>query len=266
MQIVHPMGMYQNMPPENVFIALDDMGNEIGLGYIIFQFQPNLYPDCPINLYFKLDCQPIAQYMLLGALMAQARRLREYNPQLGARVYTDIHPRDQRMIDFYEHAGFYFDDAEVVLRMPMPLTDGRIQMSCSTRPTPVNTPQEQQALLYRLQQNDINYVDLAYLQQLMMKPHFVVLGLYRNIELVGEVIMAGEGDHCDLVAIYITPPCRYQGMGHGLLQRCMAMMAAEGVTNVTTCIMTRSLPQKRLMDAMGAQIIDQKTIFPGLKL
>ena len=55
MQVNHPLGMYNNLPPEDVFVITDEMGNEMGVGYVIYQFQPHLYPDCPINLYFTMD-------------------------------------------------------------------------------------------------------------------------------------------------------------------------------------------------------------------
>lgn len=266
MQVIHPMGMYRNLPPEDVFIAVDEMGSEMGTGYMVYQYQPHLYPDCPINLYFGLECQTAARYMLFGALVARARQLRDYDPNVRARVYTNIAPGDVRMKDFYEHSGFDCSDAEEVLQLPIPIGDGRIPMSCTVVPTALNTPEEQNALLYRLQQNDITFIDLNYLNQLQRMPHFMVLGLYRNTEMVGEVIMAGEGDHCELVAIYITPPCRCQGMGRALLHRCMAIMAAEGVTRVTTRIMSRSLPQKRLMNAFNAQSLGQTMLYPGLFL
>ena len=266
MQVTHPVGMYHNLPPEDVFIALDELGNEMGMGYMVYQYQPHLYPDCPINLYFGLDCQMAARYMLFGALVARARQLRDCDPNVRARVYTNIAPNDIRMKDFFEHSGFDCSDAEEVLHIPMPIGEGRIPMSCGVRPTPLNTPEEQQALLYRLQMNDITYIDQAYLNQLQRMPHFMVLGLYRNTELVGEVIMAGQGEQCELVAMYITPPCRRQGMGRALLHRSLALMAAEGVTQVTARIMSRSQPQKRLMNAFNAQVLGQTMLYPGLFL
>ena len=45
MRVYHPQGMYNNIPPENVFLAADEMGNEIGVGYIIRVMQPNVFPD-----------------------------------------------------------------------------------------------------------------------------------------------------------------------------------------------------------------------------
>jgi hypothetical protein len=43
-------------------------------------------------------------------------------------------------------------------------------------------------------------------------------------------------------------------------------MAAEGVTRVTTRIMSRSLPQARLMADFGASVLGVNMIFPGMYL
>lgn len=266
MQVTHPQGMYKNLPPEDVFVALDDMGQEMGVGYIIYQYQPHVYPDCPINLYFTMECQPAARYVLFGALIARARQMRDANPHVRARVYTNIAPGDERARDFYLHSGFECEDAEDILSLMIPPGDGRIPMSCTVAAVPLNTPDEQAGLLYRLKQNDITYIDPNYLMQLQHMPHFMALGLYRNLELIGEVIMAGEGDRCELAAIYITQPHRCQGMGKALLHRCMAIMAAEGVTSVTARIMTRSIPQKKLMAAFGASVMGTAMLYPGLAL
>ena len=69
MRVYHPQGMYNNIPPENVFLAADEMGNEIGVGYIIRVMQPNVFPDRPVNLFISMECQPVARYMLFGALV-----------------------------------------------------------------------------------------------------------------------------------------------------------------------------------------------------
>lgn len=266
MQVIHPQGMYQNLPPEDVFIAVDDMGVELGMGYIIYLYQPHLYPDCPVNLYFTMECQPVARYLLFGALVARARQLRDNNPDVRARVYTNISPADTRMQDFYRHNGFGCDETENLLTLQIPAGDGRIPMSCAVAAVPLNTPEEQAAFLGRLQQNDLTYMTPDYLAQLMHQPHFLALGLYRNTDLIGEIVLAGQGDTCDLAAVYIVPQSRRQGMARALLHRSMAVMAAEGVTCVTTRIMSRSVPQARLMADFGAQVQGVTTIYPGLFL
>ncbi len=263
MELYHPAGMYNQLPPEDVFHAADKMGNLMGTGYVVHQYQPHVYPDCPINIYFHLECQPAARYMLLGALVSRANQLRASNPGLNACVYTNIDPRDLRAKSFYEHSGMDCSQAENLMRLSMPAEAIRIPMSCQVVQTPLNTPDEHAALLYRLQQNDIAYIDQGYLAQLQHMPHFVTLSILRNTELVGEVILAGEGDRCDLAAIYITPMCRCQGMGRALLYHGMAMMAAEGVTSVNARIMSRSLPQNGLIRHFNPQPLGQTMLYPG---
>ncbi|MBQ8654801.1 MAG: GNAT family N-acetyltransferase [Clostridia bacterium] len=266
MQVTHPQGMYNGLPMEDVFIALDDMGTEMGLGYIVYQYQPHLYPDCPINLYFKLDCQPSARYILFGALVARARQLRDANPNVGARVYTDVNPADERTKEFYLHSGFACTDTEEVLELPIPQGDGRIPMSCAVAPVPLNTPEERYAFLSRLQQHDVRFMDENYLLNLQRLPHFLALGLYRNNDLIGEIVLAGEGSQCELVVMYIVPGSRRQGMGKALLHRCMAIMAAEGVESVNCRIMTRSIPMHRLCAAFGAKSLGVTMVYPSLPL
>lgn len=125
MRVYHPQGMYNNIPPENVFLAADEMGNEIGVGYIIRVMQPNVFPDRPVNLFISMECQPVARYMLFGALVARARQMRDENPQLKARVYTAISPGDARTKEFYLHNGFTCEDTEDMLRLEIPAGTAR---------------------------------------------------------------------------------------------------------------------------------------------
>ena len=266
MTIVHPQQPVNNLNPEDVFYAIDDLGAQTGYGFILYQLQPGLYPDCPVNLYFSIDGDPASRYMLFGALVARARVLQSVNPQLRCRLYTSLSPSDIQMKDFYLHNGFDCDETDEILQLTIPFGDGRIPMSCTVAQTPLNTWEEQNGLLFRLQTNEITFVDMNYLNSLMHMPRFQCLGLYRNAVLIGEAIMAGQGTDCELVAIYIEPGSRNQGMGKALLHRFMAIMAAEGVTRITTRIMSRSLPQQRLMAAFGGTVIGVNMLFPGMYL
>jgi len=266
MTIVHPSQPVNGLNPEDVFYAIDDLGAQTGYGFILYQLQPGLYPDCPVNLYFSLAGDTASRYLLFGALVARARVLQNVNPRLRCRLYTSLSPADEAMKDFYLHNGFDCDESDQMLQLTLPFGDGRIPMSCTVAPTPLNTWDEQNSLLYRLQMNEITFVDMNYLNTLRHMPHFMTLGLYRNAVLIGEVIMAGAGSECELVAIYIEPGSRQQGMGKALLHRMMAIMAAEGVSRITTRIMSRSLPQQRLMAAFGGTVIGVNMLFPGMYL
>lgn len=266
MNIVHPQQAVNNLSPEDVFYAVDDMGTQMGYGYIMYQLQPGIYPDCPVNMFFSIEGQMSARYMLLGAIVARARVLQNVNPGVKARLYTSMDPGDTDQQDFYQHNGFDLNGADCTLALEMPFGDGRIPMSCSVSPIPLNTYDEQSYLISRLEMNEITFVDRNYLNRLQHMPHFMTLGLYRNTYLIGEVMMAGQGSECELIAIYIEPGSRNQGMARALLHRMMAIMAAEGVSRITTRIMTRSIPQQRLMAAFNAQVTNVNMVFPEMIL
>ena len=248
MTIVHPQQPVNGLNPEDVFYAIDDLGTQTGYGFILYQLQPGLYPDCPVNLYFSLDGDPASRYLLFGARVARARILQNVNPQMRCRLYTSLSPSDVQMKDFYLANGFDCDETDQVVELSIPYGDGRIPMSCTVAMTPLHTWDEQNSLIYRLQMNEITFVDMKYLSSLQRMPHFMTLGLYRNAMLIGEVIMAG------------------QGMGKALLHRSLAIMAAEGLTRVTARMMSRSVPQQRLMNDFGARVIGVNMIFPGMYL
>ena len=117
MTIVHPQQPVNGLNPEDVFYAIDDLGAQTGYGFILYQLQPGLYPDCPVNLYFSIDGDPASRYLLFGALVARARVLQSVNPQLRCRLYTSLSPSDVQMKDFYLHNGFDCDETDEILQL-----------------------------------------------------------------------------------------------------------------------------------------------------
>ncbi len=266
MNIVHPPQPVNNMNPEDVFFAVDDLGAQAGYAYLLYQLQPGLYPDCPVNMYFTIQGDESARYLLFGAVVARARVLQNVNPQLRARLYTNLDPQDEKGREFYLQNGFDISESDILVSLQIPFGDGRIPMSCTVADIPLNTWEEQQGLLTRLQMNEMTYLDRNMLMELMHLPHFIALGLYRNAGLIGEAVLFGRGEDAELAAIYIEPGSRRQGMARALLHRSMAIMAAEGVLRVRARIMTRSLPQQHLMNDFGAAPIQVNMLFPGMYL
>ena len=266
MTILHPQQPVNNLNPEDVFYAVDDLGAQTGYACILYQLQPGLYPDCPVNMYFTIEGDAGSRYLLFGAVVARARVLMNVNPQYRARLYTSLDPQDAQGKEFYLYNGFDLTESDSVVSLQIPFGDGRIPMSCTVAATPLNTWEEQQSLLTRLQMNEITYLERESLMQMMHMPHFLALGLYRNAGLIGETVLAGQGGAVDLAAIYIEPSSRHQGMGRALLHRSLAILAAEGVTRVTARIMTRSLPQQHLMSDFGAVPLGVNMLFPGMYL
>lgn len=272
MKVIHPLGMVNNNPPENVFIAVDESEKQYGLASIVYQYQPHLFPDRPHTMYIDLQSEPAAQYLLFGALMGRAQQLWHLsaNPQERARVYTQVSAGDREQLAFWEHNGFDVTARDQFITMDAPVGYGRDPMGCSPRQASLNTPQEQIEFICRMQQNGVAGLDQAFLGELMRLPHFLALGMLYNTptgqQLVGEILMAGEGSTCEVLGLYVTPEYRRQGMGTVLLHRGMAIMAGEGVTRINARILSNSEPQCRLFRRFDYQVIDEQTVFPSMYL
>lgn len=267
MQITHPQGSYQELPAENVFLALDEMGTQLGVGYVVYQYLPHFSPDVPVNIYFEINSQPGAWYLLFGALTARARQLREMNPGVAARFYTCIPADDQESVARYERNDMNCRQFSSHVRIFRPEGMGNIPMACSVAHTPLNTREEQMALLERLGQNDLHSFDLPYLQRMMGTPHFCALTLLHGNVRVGEAIFYGEGSRAELAAIYVTPAYRRQGMAKILLHRGMALLADEGVQDFTAAFSSQSTPQVHLARDFHAEDLQQvQYLYPERQL
>ena len=266
LQLTHPAGAWHGYAREDVFFVTDASQREYGRGVLVYQLLPHLYPDRPVNIYFDLTAEPAAQYMLLGAMMARARQLRDRDPSLRARMYTCISPDDALNRSFYERGAFRMEDTERMLILHPQSLDGRTPMGCAVALTPLNTPQEQQAFLSRLQAHDITHISMDYLSELLRTQHVCAIGLIYQDIIAGEALLAGMGDSSELIAIYIRPEFRRKGMGTSLLNHCMALLHREGVERFTARFLSASAPQMGLARAFQAEEAGVVAVFPSVEM
>lgn len=266
MQVTHPQEPFMNLPTEDVFVAVNEYGVQLGYGYVMCQYQPSVYPDKPVNIFFTMDCTPEAEYLLLGALVARARQLREQYPGAGARMYTSVTPGDVRKTAFLEHNGLTMGNSEDLVRLSIPAERGAEMFNCSVFPLPLNTQQEMSNLVERLRLNGLGHITQQHLMALQASPVFHVLGILYGQNLVGECIIAGRSDISELVGIYVVPEFQQRGLAKHLLKRALFIAGQEGVTEVRARIMSASQPQVRLVRSFGAELLEQTLMFPCLTL
>lgn len=266
MQVTHPQEPFMNLPTEDVFVAVNEYGVQQGYGYVMCQYQPSVYPDKPVNIFFTMDCAPEAEYLLFGALVARARQLREAYPGAGARMYTSVTPGDARKLSFLEHNGLTMGNSEDLVRLHIPTDVGAELFNCSIIPLPLNTQQEVAGLVDRLRLNGLGHITAQHLQSLQVSPVFHVWGILYGQNLVGECIIAGRSDAAELTGIYIVPEFQRRGLGKHLLKRALGIVGQEGVAEVRARIMSASQPQVRLVRNFNAELMEQTLMFPNLDL
>lgn len=266
LRISHPRGAWNGNPAENVFFIADATGRQLGTAYVVYQYQPHLYPERPINIFFSVEARQEARYVLLGAVVARGRQLRDQQPSATARLYTCILPDDAESQSFYLRAGLSCEDNESMMLLSDSGLDTHIPMGCQVAQTPLNTVQEQQAFMSRLRANDITHIDSSYLSEILRTQHCCALGIFNGQRLIGEALMAGVGGNCELVAIYVERGSRRQGIGRALMQQAMALMHREGVTRFTARFISRSEPQMGLCRAFRGTPINTLALFPSIDI
>jgi len=173
---------------------------------------------------------------------------------------------DARGMEFFTGNGFLLDDAEDLVRFPVPDASDTIPMGCTVANIPLRNEFEQQAMLARMNQSRIAPLDLITLGQCMQKPHFLALGIYRGDEPIGEVLLSGTGDRATLAALYVRSNYRRQGLGKALLTRALHMLRDEGVTQIEALVLRRSPAQCALAKSFGARFIRTTCYYPGIDI
>ena len=202
----------------------------------------------------------------MSALLARVSQLRAQNPYVPTRLYTQLAVEDARSMEFYLGNGFQLDDAEDLVRFPVPEGGDLIPMGCTVANVPLRNEFEQQAMLNRMNQSRIAPLDLNALGQCMQRPHFLALAVLRNDEPMGEVLLSGTGDRATLAALYIRPAYRRTGLGKALLARALHMLRDEGVTQVEALVLRRSAAQCALARSFGARFINTTCFYPGIDM
>lgn len=269
MQVIHPSAPVNNIHPDDVFDVVNDQGVLCGRGYVCYLYQPTIYPDRPVRIYFSMECTPEAEYMLFGALMGRALQMRQQHPHAPAYVYTDVNPRDTRLLNFCLHNGLTVGNAEELVRLQVPQDGGAETFGCTFAPIPLNTLPQQNALISNMAANGLSHITQPYLQALAGNPVFIALGMfYSDVRTpVAECIISGAPGHePELVGIYVAAGYRGNGMGKKLLRRALSLCAPYGVQTVQARIMAASQPQMRLMRAFGGEPVSQMLLFPGKDL
>ena len=88
MQVTQPNEFYKGLPKEDVFFVKDDQNNPVGEGFLIYQYQPTIFPSRPVNIYFSMTSKPEGEYWLLGSLAARAAAAQSSARCGGAAVHS----------------------------------------------------------------------------------------------------------------------------------------------------------------------------------
>lgn len=266
MFINHPVSVFQGIQPENVFFVSNDQHVQLGYGYVVQFFQNEMYPERPQHLYVQMEAQQSARSLLFGALLARAEQLRSMNPQVPTRLYTQLTAKDQELMRYYEKLGFKNDDAEDMYRfLPIP---GRAAapMGMQYASVPLETLEQQDMFLNRLNAYRIQPVNRDYLTLWRNQPHFLALAFFRQGVPVCECVFTGAGDHATLLEVHTLPQYRRQGLAYQLLGAACVHLREMGVQTIYTHVFRRNQAQMALMRKLNGEFVRTVNFLPGIDL
>lgn len=266
MRVYHPQAPYQGNPIENVFCVADDMGIEVGVGYVMFMYQPHIFPERPVNMFLQMDVQPQAKHMLFGALYAQALRLKAQFPGQRARIYTECPIDDGQAIEFCRHNGLKLDDAEDLVALSLPDMPAKLPMSFEFGATPLHNEAEQNAFLMRINAHRVAAIPLGMLDVQSRMQRFMALAVYKNGAPIGEILVTGEGDSVYIIGMYVQPSFRKMGVARAMVNRVIEIMQLEGVQNINAFVLRRSPAQQALARTFRARLVRTTAIYPGINV
>ncbi len=265
MIIQHPVSDYQGMPPENVFFAYNDQRIQLGMGFVAQFNQAELYPEQPLHVFMQIDSQPSARCLLFGALLARAGVIRSEASQ-PVRLYTQIESKEIETLRFFEKMGFKNDDSEDLYSFQLPYGRPVAPVGFNYYQSPLNTPEDEIALLNRLNRYRIQPVSRDYLTLWRQQEHFLALSYYYQNENVCECVFTGTGTNATLISIYTLPQFRRQHLASQLLNSACYHLRERGVSVAYTHIFRRNTPQNALMRHLRGQFMRQVNYLPGINM
>ncbi len=264
MHIFHPPQSVYGLPTENVFYIADSANQTVAEGFIIPLFRPQLFPERPVNLYLSIRSQGPGKDMLMGALLARVRQMREQCANMPVRVYTQVGPQDAQGMAFYLENGFVSDDALDVFRLSMPDARAAAPMGYDMNYVPINNQAELTGFIDRMNTYRLNAINPAMMQRYMSLPHFFAIYMRRGSEIVGEIAFTGHGPNAQLIGLYVVPNYRRLGLAKSLIATGMQILASRGVTNVEAEVMRRNAPQMALARSCKAGPVRRICFYPGM--
>lgn len=207
---------------ENVFEAVDVLGNPCGWCRVDPLMNGELMPDRPLEIRISASGQEDAQSQLLAAGLTRALVVARAHRGVKARVYAECAPDDDELMDRLAALGFVDDDAVVRMRRRVvagpaisPLPEG-----CVLIDDRLDDPVERRFFLERAERLFRVENAAEWLESLAARPGFRRLLFTTRSGLAGELIcwMEPETRTGVIGQVYTAPDWRRKGVATRLME------------------------------------------------
>ena len=266
MTIRHAYDEYTGREDEDRFEALDDYDNLIGSAWVASQRLFSLYPRQPMRLRVVAEGDDEAMHALLGAATARALKLAKQDSEVGARVYYECSPDDEKTIERLKTFGYVDDDGVVQMRrrlmpgpMARPLPEG-----CTVVRDELSDGVEANYFLGRHNEMFGEKRDIAWLSELRQKLNFTRFLIVAPDGLAGEALMWSEGFNGVIGTLQTTPMWRRKGIATYLLELARIFFLERGVYRSAMDIWLRLVPAGKLAYSLEYEPGKMLIRYPGI--
>lgn len=206
---------------ENVFEAVDSLDNSFGWCRVDPLMNGDLMPERPLEIKISAGGEDEAQLQLLAAAMARAMVIAREHQNVKARVFAEVSPDDDALMERLASLGFIDDDA--IVRMRRRVVSGpataRLPEGCVLIADRLDDAAERRFFLERAEQLFRVENAEAWLQSISAKPGFRRLLLTARNGLAGELICWAEPESRTGVIgqVYTAPDWRRKGVASHLM-------------------------------------------------
>lgn len=268
MIIRHAESPELGLPPENTFVAYDDLEAELGSATVTETFCDEICPRRPHHLLIRTTGDEVARDALLGAATARALLLARMTPDVPARVYTECAPDDDERMQALSSLGYQDNDG--LIRMRRVLARGPIvkplPAGCTIVRDYLLDADESNFFLERYNAMFARSRDLAWLKAVKAMPDFARLLVVARSGLAGELLTWSEKGRGVVGILEVTPAWQMKGVGSYLMELARLYWLERGLREAQFDVWTRLNGAVRLAATSGFRPDDMLVRYPGIDL
>ncbi len=258
---------------ENIFIAYDEDGNDIGCAYVYPAINHYQTYDYPFRIYFDVQvgievddiCDNTLREELYQCVFNRAKIIRKENPDLKAKFYTGF-MYDAEMMECLMKKGFD-EDCTVVMR------NDYIMKECYTlsdefkvREMPLETSDEIDAYKTLYDQIFIRPLDKGLLAEVKNTEGFRCIELFRSNEVIASCTLRIENDIGYIDTMYVMP--KHHGFSYGKVIMTVALeyFSQQMISAVELEVWKSNERAVKLYESFGFTSVARNIMFPALEI
>jgi len=271
--IKNPKEDYNDNCKENIFLAYDEDGNDIGCAYVYPAINHYQTYDYPFRLYFDVQvgmevddiCDDTLREELYQCVLNRAKLIRKEKPDLKAKFYTGF-VYDAEMMECLMKKGFD-EDCTVVMRNDDIMKDCyTLSDAFKVREMSLKTSEEIDAYKTLYDQIFIRPLDKELLAEAKNTVGFRCVEVLKSNEVIASCTLSIEDGIGYIDTMYVMP--KHLGFSYGKVIMAVALdyFSQQKVSAVELEVWRSNERAVKLYESFGFTEVARNIMFPALEI